>query len=102
LPSGHKNAVSVVIPENLMRRRRYPNAHLLSPKEFPVFANGVKLRKSQTGSRKHNRVVCAQFTGSNWQDNPSHFREVLKQYVPTLEGAQIDALYEAIQRDYRT
>jgi hypothetical protein len=36
------------------------------------------------------------------QDNPSQFRQVLKQYIPTLEGAQIDALYEAIQRDYRT
>jgi hypothetical protein len=36
------------------------------------------------------------------EDNPSLFREVLKQHIPTLESAQIDVLYEAIQRDYQT
>jgi hypothetical protein len=36
------------------------------------------------------------------KDNPSVFREILKQHIPTLEWAQIDVLYETIQRDFRT
>jgi hypothetical protein len=36
------------------------------------------------------------------QDSPNLFRQVLQQHIPTLEWAQIDALYEAIQRDYQT
>jgi hypothetical protein len=36
------------------------------------------------------------------QDNPGLFRAVLRQYIPSLGKAQIDELYEAIERDYLT
>jgi hypothetical protein len=43
-------------------------------------------------------ALCAQ--GRTEQTNEALFHKVLKEYVPNLEKEQIDALYEAINRDF--